>query len=134
MAISFLLTDTELPADCLSTDAVGDCIQFTGDLLGDRYQVTRADPRALIQASGVIIRKATSTQCTIRMAGLMTGIVSGFVPNGLVWLGINGRLEQDRALITALPGGKVLVQPLGFAATSTTVFLLPQAPYVKIPG
>jgi hypothetical protein len=82
----------------------------------------------LIHASGIIIRKATSTQCTIKMAGFVTGLVTGFVPNGLVWLGIDGRLTQDRSTITALPGGETLIQPLGFAPSSTTVYLLPQDP------
>lgn len=58
-------------ANCLATDSVGDLVRITSNKVGNRYQVTRADPTGgtTIPAVAVILRKFSPTECVVQFHG-----------------------------------------------------------------
>lgn len=83
-------------------------------------------------AVGIIQLKSSATECVIQIAGVLKDAYSGLTPNALLFVGINGRLQESTTGISALSGGKVFVQQMGIALGSDRVMIVPQAPIVRI--
>ena len=127
-------TNALIEANCLSSDAVGDCVYIVGDRVGPLLQVTRGNPRILTQIPfvGVIDTKLTTTSCFVRTAGPLTGVYTGLLLNQQLWVGLNGRLTAVQSSITALPGSKVAVQQMGVSLASDIVELWPLQPIIRV--
>jgi len=80
-------------ANCLSTDAVGDFVCVTGDMVAGRYQAEKADVtnRAKMPAWGVIESKSAATDCAVRYRGIAAGLYTGLTPGGLYFVGLDSR-------------------------------------------
>ena len=107
-----------IQADCLAGDVTGDCVHVTADRVSGRYQVEVVDPAAPtdLPSHGIIIRKMTSTRCTVQVAGIMDGIYTGLTPDVVTWVDAAGRLTQTEA-----DGFQVM----GIALASDVVLLFP---------
>jgi hypothetical protein len=110
-------------ANCLSTDLVGDLVYVTGPMVGGRVQVTKTNitDRAKVPVLGLLASKTSDTVCTVRVAGSVSGLYSGLIPQGRVFAGDNGRLVQT--LPSRPSSGIKFIQPMGIAISSDTVLL-----------
>lgn len=111
-----LLVAKRIKAECLSSDAVGDCVYIRDAGIPDFYRVEKADPADVTKmpAVGIIIEKFSTTGCYVQVAGDLSTF-SGLTPNGLVYVGLDGRPTQE-------PHVEYL-QTLGYALDTDTVFL-----------
>lgn len=109
-------------ANCLSTDAVDDCVHVTGPSVAGKYQVARADPDdpARMPAVGLIVSKSSSTECVVMLAGVF--VKTGLSPGKLYFVSATGTLTDVRP---SPSGGPVLVQAMGKALDTTKLVLLP---------
>lgn len=120
-------------ANCVASDAIGDCIISSGSRISGLYQVTKIDPRIVTSGPswGIIVSKSSSTFCTVQMFGILDGVYTGLVVGKIQWVGLNGKLHDDNSTITPLPAGKVFVQQMGLAISSDVVLLSPEQPIVR---
>jgi len=109
-------------ANCLATDAVDDCVYITGDAVLSIYQVSKCDitDALKVPAVGIIVAKASSTECTVMLAGVIP--YAGLTPGKLHFVSASGTLTATRP---SPSGGNVHVQPMGKALSSTRFALLP---------
>ena len=121
MAVASLLSAgiTQLQANCLTTDVVGDCVYITGPVSGGLYQVAKADSSNPVKmpAIGIIQSKITPTLCLVRLLGEAQGIYSGLTPNGVLFVGASGQPSHT-------PG--LLEQVIGIATSIDRAFISPE--------
>jgi hypothetical protein len=112
-----------MPANCLSTDSVGDLVYITGDSVGGIIQVSKVDitDYSKMPGVGVIISKSSSTDCIILRYGLLN--VTGLTPGSIYFVDSNSRPTLIRPV--ASPGVKVFVQVIGVAMDSSRLLLNP---------
>lgn len=113
-------------ANCLSSDAVGDLVCITGNLVAGKYQVTKANPVALssMPAVGAITSKTSATNCTIYFWGAIGGIWSGLTPGRIYFVGDDGTI----ALIPPVPTlsrPQIYIQHVGVAIGTDVLMLNP---------
>jgi hypothetical protein len=120
-----------LKANCLATDSVGDCVYVTGDAVGGFYQVSKSDPRdqTKMPSIGIITVKKSPTECRVQFIGEVHSVYVGLIPRSTLFVGSNGRLSETPP--DALVGGYAFVQPMGTAASSSTVVMLPSLALTK---
>jgi len=120
-----IFTPQKFNANCLSGDTVGKAVYVTGPKVGERYQVTTADPSdsTKMPSVGVIIEKSSPTECVVQALGEMVGIVTGLTPGRLVMI------ESDGSIGHTLPvpgvGATARIQYIGTALSGDAVFLCP---------
>lgn len=122
------------PADCLTTDVVGDCVYITSDAVAGKYQVSKVDPSdgEKMPCAGVITSKPTVTTCIVQWLGEIQGIATGLTPRVPVLVGDSGQLSQNPP---DPPSGEVrYVQTMGVALSSDVVLLTPEMLMVKRRG
>lgn len=108
--------------DCLSSDAVGNCVYVSGDKVGDRWQVATADPTddAKMPAIGVLVSKQTSTTGMIQLFG-PCDLFTDMTPGQMVLVGQNGDLLDE---VPSIPAGNTFwAQQIGVAAASDVLLL-----------
>lgn len=133
-ALSLFPTNT-VEANCLSSDAVADCVYITGSKIGDYYQVTKADPHngvVKMPAIGVIIEKMSPTLCRVQVTGEMEGIVTGLTPGRVVFVSSTGTLTHSLAVPGA--GQLAYIQSMGVAASTDVVLVVPDFSIIKRVG
>jgi hypothetical protein len=113
----------ELPANCLTTDSVGDVTYISGGSIGGVIQVTKVDisDYAKMPGVGVILSKSSPTDCKILRYGILN--VAGLAPGGTYFVGSDSRPTPVRPI--APSGVKVFVQVLGVAVDSSRLLLNP---------
>lgn len=81
-------------ANCLASDDVGDLVYITGPVSGGRIQVSKVDidDADKMPAYGIIISKATATECTVQLDGPLSE--AGLTPNALYFAGVDGKLLE----------------------------------------
>jgi hypothetical protein len=121
-------------ADCLATDALGDCVYITGDAVGDRYQVTKADPTdySKMPAVGVIVSKVSATQCRVQFIGELVDIYSGLTVRKTAFVGLDGRIAESPPI--PAPVGYAFSQTLGTVIDSGRILLTPNFHMIKQVG
>jgi hypothetical protein len=115
---------------CAATDAVGDVVRFSGDKVGNRYQVTKVniDSLATMPAIGVILRKTSATECEVQTSGALKGVYSGLTPNLTLFIGTDSRLTHT---VTPQPTtGPRAHQIMGVASATTEVLLGVKSPII----
>lgn len=111
-------------ADCLVTDAVGDCVYTTANPVAGIYQVTKSDPYTLetLPSVGVIRTKLTTTRCEVQFAGEMPGVYGSLDLAKPLFLGFDGGLTQ---ILPEPNGGPVWIQQMGKPLGETIVLIRP---------
>lgn len=115
---STLSTVSGLAADisgltCLSGDAVGDAVYISA---ASTVAKADADDTSKIPAIGLIISKQSSTSCTVRVSGLVTGLTS--LTAGSIYY-----LSTTAGAITATAPSAPNAVPIGIAVSTTTLFV-----------
>jgi hypothetical protein len=120
-----------MQGDCLATDAVGDFVYITGNKVGTRIQVTKADITngAKMPAFGVIIDKPTSDTCTVQWTGEVSGVFSGLTAGSVHFLSDTGVPVPT----LPAPGVTHYLQKLGVATSSNSLVLQGSSDLVKRP-
>ena len=119
-------------AICLATDLEGDFVYVMGNKVGAFYQVTKTDisTDAKVPAIGVIVRKQTSTFCTVQTTGLVRNLLTNLTPNATVFVG-----DDSRATETIPPrplAGYKYIQIVGRSMSETEFILSPMVPTIII--
>ena len=126
----FLRTDSTLAASvaglvsdisgltCLSGDAVGDWVYVSA---ASTVAKADADDTAKIPAIGVIVSKESTTSCTVRVSGLVTG-ASGLTAGATYYLSTTA--GQMTATAPAAPNAV----PVAVALSTTSYVVLPAGP------
>lgn len=111
-------------ADCLATDAIGDCVYATADPIGGIYQVTKCNPYTLetLPSIGIIRSKTTDTRCEVQYSGEMAGVYGSLDLSKPLFIGFDGGLTQ---VVPAPNGGPVWVQQMGKPLGQTIVLIRP---------
>lgn len=111
-------------ADCLATDAVGDCVYCTDDPVGGIYQVTKCDPYVLatLPSVGIIRAKTSATRCEVQYSGEMAGVYGSLDRTRPLFIGFDGGLTQT---LPAPNGGPVWTQIMGKPLGQTIVLVRP---------
>lgn len=124
-ALSLFPTNV-VEANCLSSDAVGNCVRITGPQIGDYYQVETVDVHngeTKMPAVGVVVEKLSPTLCKVQVTGLMKGVASGLTPGQVLFISSTGTLTHGVA--TPLAGQKAYIQSMGIAFSSDVVLVVP---------
>ena len=131
---SIIESQNTFPANCLATDAVGDCVYSNLDVVAGIYQVTKVDPNdeTKMPAVGLIISKSTDTDCIVKMSGLVEGIYGAMDLRKTLYVDIDGGLTQ--ALPLALPGDRMFIQAMGMAVDDGAFVLTPSATFARRRG
>jgi len=115
-------------ANCLATDAVGDCVRITAAKIANRFQVTKFVPTVTgtDQAVGIIIKKDDPTTCIVQFHGPMRGVYTGLTPGRRYWVGSDSRLT----LSVGVPGigGVFYLQMMGVATDDEEILVDPCLP------
>lgn len=113
-------------ANCLLSDAVGNCVYITSDRSGGLYQVTTVDIEILVPnpAVGIIIEKTTDTDCVVQLHGILDGLFSGMTPNKVQWVDFSGSLTESLPSANLSPG-YVWTQSMGQAIADDVLMLNP---------
>lgn len=120
--------DLTFDANCPSGAAVGDAVYVSGAKVGGVVQVATCDitSYSAMPAVGVIISKASTTDCTVQYAGEVT-IFSSLTPGRVYMIDQNG--EPTSSL--PAPGSSHYVQRLGIATSTDSMLLLLDTTLVK---
>jgi hypothetical protein len=111
-SISGLATDVS-GLTCLSGDAVGDAVYISA---GSTVAKADADDTSKIPAIGIIVSKQSSTSCTVRVSGRITGL-SGFTAGALQYLSTTAGAITETA--PAAPNAV----PIGVAVSTTSLLV-----------
>ena len=125
-----LFVRNSIRANCLTADAVGNCVYVTGDLISGLHQVTTCDPTdfAKMPAVGVIVSKDTDTLCTVLVLGEIEGL-TGLSVRKVVFVGLDGKIAS--APPPPPVGGFVFIQHLGSVTDGQRVLLNPNFHMIK---
>lgn len=80
-------------ANCLATDAIGDCVRIRAAKTGNRFEVEKVD----IGISGsppavaVVVKKYTATDCMVQFHGPLRGVYTGLTPGIPYLVGIDAK-------------------------------------------
>lgn len=112
-------------ANCLSSDAVGDCVRITGPKVGTLYQVTKVAIATVGNppAVGIITKKHSATLCVVQFHGPMKGVYSSLTPNQPYFAGTDSRLAKVGDL--TYPSGLAYFQQIAVALHTDEVFVNP---------
>ena len=118
-------------ANCLATDAVGDCMYSRVAAVGGIYQVTKVDPndQNKMPAIGIIILKSSDTDCIVQTSGVVEDVYGGMDIRKTLYVDTDGGLTQ--ALSPALPGDRMFVQAMGMAIDDAALVLAPSALFMR---
>lgn len=114
-------------ADCLPSDAVGNCIVFSGAAVLGIPQVTKTDIKTvgLTNASvGIIAEKHTTTRCVVMTFGELEIVSGSLFPGKNYWIGE----DSNPTHILPIPdfGGKIACQIIGSAIDTTRLLINPE--------
>lgn len=130
-----LFPTNEIEANCLSSDAVGNCVYITGPRIGGYYQVATADPHngaVKMPAIGVVKTKLSPTLCKVQVTGLMEGVATGLTPGRVVFVSSTGTITHNIA--TPAVGQLAYIQSMGVAFSSDVVMIIPDFSIIKRVG
>lgn len=115
-------------ADCQTADEIGDIVKISADAVGGIYQVEKldvtSDPSELI--FGLIISKATSTRCFVRVGGRVEGLYTGLTPGKMLYVGMDSKLTHS--VPTRPPVGVKSIYHAALALSNDTLLLNFQPP------
>lgn len=124
-----------LAANCPAGAAVGDCVYISAPDVGSVTQVATCDPStvAKMPAIGIILSKATLTDCTIQRLGRvdLTGAGFSFTGGARLFVALNGKVSQTVPSPAVSPSGHVYMQPLGVASAAEVVELNPSMSIIR---
>ena len=118
-------------AVCAPTDPVGAAVYISGAPVGEKYKVSKVDIALsyTMPAVGVIAKKLTSTECIVQTSGILKGVFTGLTLNKAMWADVNALLTQT--LPPAPVTGKLYIQQMGAALSSTDVIITVLQPYIR---
>ena len=127
-------TTSSFPAECLATDAVGDCVYARMNPIAGVYQVTRADPEdwSMFPALGIISQKTGLTDCRVQYSGTVRGLYGGLQVSDLLFVGAAGRLVSTPPVPSV--GGSVFVQAMGAVLGDDEFLVAPSMSVTKRVG
>lgn len=104
----------EINANCLSTDAVGDCVYVTADSILGFAQVAKVDPTdiAKMPAIGIVKSKSSPTVCVVHILGILTA--GPFIPQKRYFVGTSGNVVDAPPIIRP-----IFLQQIGVAIDSS---------------
>jgi hypothetical protein len=108
----------DLAANCDAADVAGDLVYVTGPDIGGLLQVAKVDidDGAKMPAVGIIITKASSTDCTVRVSGEFDLSAGGLTPGDPIFVSATGTLTTAPP---SRPGaGSRFIQRVGIALTA----------------
>ena len=113
----------KFPANCLSSDSVGDFVYVSGPLIGGLRQVAGVNitAPATMPAIGVIISKSDTQTCVVQVQGEYT--LAGLTPGKRYWL--DTLRHPSIAPPTPAVGAQAVAQCVGIALDETTLLLTP---------
>jgi len=115
---------------CLATDAEGDVVRIRGNVVGDRYQVTKVniDSIPTLPGIGIIIQKTTSTECVVQTYGIVRDVYTGLTFHKRLFVGTTGRLIEGPP--PRPTGGFRGVQAMGVVLSATELLLDVESPII----
>jgi hypothetical protein len=122
-------TVLQVEADCLVTDAVGDCVYIRGASISGRFQVERADISDALKmpAVGLIASKQSATSCNVLLNGIAT--LTGLIPGKPYFVSDTGPITSVRPVAS---GVAKFVQHMGVALDATRLSLSPNHHMTKV--
>lgn len=118
------------PALCTVSEEVGDFVYISGDQVGNRDQVRKADPSipTKMPAVGAVIFKSDDTHCLVQWMGETPAVFSNLVAGRPYYVGADAKAApqpiQD-------PSG-LLAQIIGLATSSTKFYVRPEANMIRL--
>lgn len=103
------------PYTCLTTDDIGEWVYVSA---ASTIALADADGSGTYPALGVIVAKPTTTSCTVRVAGLVTGL-SGLTAGAVYYL------DTTAGGITATPPTAPAAAPVAIAVSTTALVVVP---------
>jgi hypothetical protein len=122
-----------IPVNCLAGDVVGDFVYITGDKVGTRHQVAKADPSdaGMMPAVGVLIQKLDATTGVVQVRE-KTSLYSGLTSGEIYVVGTDARPATSGD--GNYPVLSDIVQQIGIAVDDTELLVQPMAPGVPYLG
>lgn len=119
-------------ATCEPSLRVGDIVFVVGAALGIPFVLrSLASDLASLPARGFVTAKASATDCTVQVLGAVAVNGTSLVPGATYWLGSAGELAET---VPQPSGQSIGVQPLGFALSEHSFFILSGSPVTVLPG
>ena len=123
-------------ANCDAADLVGDAVYISADKVGDRYQVRKVDVDDVsdpfkAMSMGIINTKTASTECTVRIGGVLEGVYTGLTPGKRLFVGTDAR--PNHSPFTHPVTGKRIIQKVGYAIASNAIIVSPEEPTRVLP-
>jgi len=118
-------------ANCQASDAVGDLVYVSDDMVGGLYTVMKVDyeDRAKMPAMGMIVAKIDDTACMVQVQGEVRDLYTGLTPGRYCFIGNGARLTQ---VVPSTPDvGVRYSQPAAYALASNTLLLRMELPTVR---
>lgn len=112
----------DVSVKCLATDSVGELMHINGDLVGDDWDVTKADcfNESKMPVSGILISKDTSTSGIMRRSGIVN-LYAGLDITKHYFVGSAGTLVNPAPI--APPAGYAVVQRIGLPLNASALYL-----------
>jgi hypothetical protein len=126
------LSASVLQANCLSSDDEGFAVYITGDMIGDRHQVSKIDIDSESPITGygfgVIRSKESATECVVQTGGILSGVFSGLVPGRRLFVSTTGTLDD---VVPPKPSGGTVRhwQKAGYALTTSSILINFETPF-----
>lgn len=127
-----LFPSNTIDANCLASDAVGDCVYVTGPKVGDLYQVSKADPldgANKMPAIGILVEKLDSTTCKVQVTGILDNTTPSVTPGKVVFVSAAGLLTHSLAV--PVPGSYAYIQSMGIALDTRAILVIPDFSIIK---
>lgn len=122
-------------ANCSASDQVGDVI-FISSFSSPNPDVSPVDisDYSKMPGTGIIISKASATECAVQSVGLVLGVYSGLSVGKIYFSGIGPNPKPVFPAPLPAPTVALFHQPLGVAITPTQLMLTPAYYFARIKG
>jgi hypothetical protein len=119
-------------ANCLGSDAVGDCVYVTGPAVGGRYQVTKVEINDTLKVPsiGIITVKIDAETCVVQWIGELAGVVGALAPGRTYFVGPDAKITIV-APVAPVTGYRY-IQRIGVALSTDVLLLIPRTDMTKV--
>ena len=123
-------------ANCLATDATGDCVRITGPKVGNRFQVEKVNigVPGLHLAVGIIAKKYDATTCVVEFHGPLRNVYLALSPGRVYLVGTDSRVAKQGDPNYPVSGSHFF-QQIGVSTSTNEILVAPlDASFGVAPG